>query len=166
VLTWLRTHVRGSDISLGSYEFGGIPLPFSSNSKPYQLLYKSAAPPGGLTTVTRTGHSAASAVPSNSNVRKYDSSCSSVARCPHCGSPRTFEMQLMPNLVYIAEKALGLGQREGNEEMELGWATVWCFVCSADCLDARASPGGADSDCEGLDWQGWREEIALVELED
>ena len=65
-------------------------------------------------------------------------------------------MQLMPNLVNILEQQL---DTKGGEE--LGWATVWCFTCSADCLDASSG-----SDEGGLDWQGWREEVAMVELED
>jgi pre-rRNA-processing protein TSR4 len=136
------------------YEFKGTPLPFQAKSKPYQLLFSKSAAPGGLTTVTRTAHATPAA---SQDIRRYDETCSKVDRCIHCQSPRTFEMQLMPNIVNILE-----AQLDGKAGEELGWATVWCFTCSADCLDAPNE--GSDED--GLDWQGWREEVAMVELED
>lgn len=72
----------------------------------------------------------------------------------------------MPNLVTIVEKSLQSNRPAGKTDKELGWATLWCYVCSADCLDARADGNDLDDDGKQLDWQGWREEIALVELED
>lgn len=84
----------------------------------------------------------------------------------------------MPNLVYLLEKALNKGgtSAQGQEgemdsegEKELGWATVWCFTCSSDCLDAQNGGDGdgqGEEDGERLDWVGWREEEAMVELED
>lgn len=72
----------------------------------------------------------------------------------------------MPNLVTIVEKSLQSKNSAIKPDKELGWATLWCYVCSADCLDARADGNDLDDDGKQLDWQGWREEIALVELED
>ena len=69
----------------------------------------------------------------------------------------------MPHLCSIVERDLNKCKTEKGQEKELGWATLWCFVCSADCLEARDTDIGMD---ESLDWQGWREEIALFELED
>ena len=138
------------------YEFFGTPLPFSAKSKPYQLLYTSAPSPGSLFGVTRPAHSATEAAPGY--FKRYDKTCSALPKCPYCQSARTFELQLMPNLLSVLERDLSRGAAEEETERELGWATVWCFVCSADCLDAQEAGGS-------LDWQGWREEIALVEIE-
>lgn len=133
------------------YEFRGTPLPFQAKSTPYQRLFGNSAGPAPGTVVGRSAH----AVSGSTDVRRYDEACSKVDKCPHCQSRRTFEMQLMPNLVNILEAQLDMKAGE-----ELGWATVWCFTCSADCLDAK------EDSQEGLDWQGWREEVAMIELED
>lgn len=144
------------------YEFGGIPLPYSGKSKPYSLLWTSTPAPGQSSAVTRATYAPQQQQPT---FKRYDTSCRNVPRCPHCNSARTFEMQLMPNLVTIVEKSLR-SQSSKEAEKELGWATLWCFVCSADCLDARDGQAHLDDDGKQLDWSGWREEIALVELED
>lgn len=76
----------------------------------------------------------------------------------------------MPNLVNIVDSALRCSgsntidrdTKAQASDAELGWATVWCFVCSADCLGNQVDNDDQDS----MDWQGWREEAALVELED
>jgi hypothetical protein len=68
----------------------------------------------------------------------------------------------MPHAVSVTERALDKDQADEKKQKELSWATLWCYVCSADCLDADADKEQE----EGLDWKGWREEIALVELED
>lgn len=76
----------------------------------------------------------------------------------------------MPNLVNIVDAALRdtgakdivSGAEAQASDAELGWATVWCFVCSADCLANDIDTNDKDS----MHWQGWREEVALVELED
>lgn len=146
-----RLEASDSQEQIVRYEFKGTPLPFQAKSKPYKLLYSSNMPAGGWTVVGRSGHTSSD----HQGVRRYDESCSQVDRCIHCQSPRTYEMQLMPNLVNLLERHLDAKAGE-----ELGWATVWCFTCSADCLDASR-----DSQ-DNLDWQGWREEVAMVELED
>lgn len=145
------------------YEFAGTPLPFSAKSEPYRTLYTDAtAMPGANVTVSRAAHAANAQPGAAQGVKRYDPTCSKVARCSFCGSRRTFEMQLMPNLVTILERAAGSGTASPGT-VDFGWATVWCFTCEADCMDAKASDNGAESH---LDWQGWREEVALVELED
>lgn len=145
------------------YEFGGIPLPYSGKSKPYNTLWTSAPLPGQSSAVTRASYAPQSQQPT---FKRYDTSCRNIPRCVHCNSQRTFELQLMPNLVTIVEKSLQSNRPAGKTDKELGWATLWCYVCSADCLDARADGNDLDDDGKQLDWQGWREEIALVELED
>lgn len=145
------------------YEFAGTPLPFSAKSEPYRTLYADAAAmPGANVTVSRAAHAQPGAA---QGVKRYDPTCAKVDPCTFCGSRRTFEMQLMPNLVTILERAAaGSGTTTAEAAaFDFGWATVWCFTCEADCMDAKAAEDEARS---VLDWQGWREEVALVELED
>lgn len=144
------------------YDFGGTPLPYSGKSKPYNLLWTSGPAPGQSSAITRAAYAPQQQQPS---FKRYDTTCRNIPRCPHCNSSRTFEMQLMPNLVTIVEKSLQDRQTKG-EEKEVGWATLWVFVCSADCLEARQGQEDLDDDGKPLDWLGWREEVALVELED
>jgi pre-rRNA-processing protein TSR4 len=159
-----RLETGGAPEQVIRYEFGGIPLPYSAKSKPYNLLWASTPAPGQSTAVTRGAYAPQA---QQSGFKRYDARCSNIPRCPHCNSKRTFEMQLMPNLVTIIEKGLAQGVNPGKDsQQELGWATLWCFTCSADCLEAAEGTHGRDEDGNQLDWQGWREEVALVELED
>lgn len=157
-----RLEVSDAAEQVVRYEFGGVPLPYSGKSKPYNLLWTSSPAPGQLSAVTRAAYAPHTQQP---QFKRYDTSCRNIARCPRCDSKRTFELQLMPNLVNIVERSLQAQSTKAGEQ-ELGWATVWCFVCSADCLDGREIQSDVDEDGERLDWQGWREEVALVELED
>lgn len=158
-----RLEAGGAAEQVVRYEFGGVPLPYSGKSKPYSQLWTTAPLPGQTSAITRAQYAPQSQQPA---FKRYDSSCRNVPKCTHCNSSRTFELQLMPNLVTIIEKSLQSQSMKGKSEGELGWATLWCYVCSADCLDARGDGEDLDEDGQQLDWQGWREEVALVELED
>lgn len=70
------------------YELGGQPLPFSAQGEVFNALWPKKA----------------AVSPSH---RKYDTS--RVPPCEACGGPRTFELQLMPNLVNTlrAERIIG-----------------------------------------------------------
>ena len=100
------------------YERSGRPLPFCGKGAAYDLLFA-------------TGE------------YKEDK----IANCQQCGSRRTFELQIMPQLVTILSESGPLKDRE--EELELGWATVWCYFCAADCES-----------------QEWQEEVAVVQYEE
>ncbi|KAK4699368.1 pre-rRNA-processing protein TSR4, partial [Phenoliferia sp. Uapishka_3] len=124
------------------YGHASIPLPFSSLSPSYSLLFPST---------------------SSSPLGSYDPS--RVPRCRHCGSDSTFEYQLMPALVAILMK-LDLsyptkevpgskGKDQDTTIMEhdgVEFATVMIFACVCECVDS----GGEES---------WREEQVSIELE-
>jgi pre-rRNA-processing protein TSR4 len=108
-----------STLTMGrfSYDFGSIPLAYSSSSPSYQLLFPSAS---------------------------YNPSV--IPRCPTCSSPRTFELQLMPALVGTLNRnstvagstALVFGEAVSAEEGvmkedALDWATAGVFVCRNEC---------------------------------
>lgn len=76
------------------YEMGGQPLPFSAQGDLYKQLWPASQNANGAgTAVSRGNHAVAAA----SSRPSYDPS--RVPPCPTCGSKRTFEFQLMPNLV-------------------------------------------------------------------
>ncbi|WFD45935.1 hypothetical protein GLX27_000562 [Malassezia furfur] len=133
------------------YEFDGVPLPFTGLGSVYRQLW-----------------------PAN----KYDGS--KVPPCPHCGAPRVFEVQLMPNLANLlraeqlkhrtslaagaddetrrrAEIASTLGievEKAGDgSALPTGivWSTAIVFVCSKDCSQN--------------DGEGWAEEWVAVQFE-
>jgi hypothetical protein len=151
------------------YERGGKPLMSRSDDDVYSLLFLStrsnnvssySLPPGSQSTVTRSVHAHTSAPPLSSQQHHYAPE-RGVPICGSCGAARTFEFQLMPNLVGELERASLTGGDEeekdneggGDEEVEFGWTTALVFVCSNDCL-----PEGSD--------RGWREEVVLVQLDD
>ena len=119
-----------------SYAHSTTPLPFSSLSSSYTLLFPS-------TTSTPLGAYEPSRIP----------------RCRHCGTASTFEYQLMPTLVASLAKVGLVGKKKGGvkgkvahlEEDGVEFATVIVFACLAEC--------GEDED------EAWREEQVCVELE-
>lgn len=133
-----RLYLTRSDVC--RYEYSGIPLPFSSLSPSYALLFPPTA---------------------SAPLGAYDPS--RIARCRHCGGPTTFEYQLMPHLVAL------LG-RNGHSVIEEGgkapgavtatvldadgveFATVMVFTCVRECVD-------------DLTEEAWREERVCIELE-
>ncbi|KAI9284782.1 programmed cell death protein 2 [Umbelopsis sp. AD052] len=99
------------------YEFGGSPLLFSNSDQAAKSLIVSSSDGYGV----------------------YSNSQLPV--CPHCGSKRTFEFQLMPHMLsllsvtehaMIEEQTLDkTGKDQWNVGMEFG--TVMIFVCENDC---------------------------------
>jgi pre-rRNA-processing protein TSR4 len=74
------------------YELGGVPLPFCGSGIVYDKLWPQAS--RNATPVSRQAMAA-----SDKNGRTYTPSA--VPPCEACGGPRTFEVQLMPNLVNL-----------------------------------------------------------------
>ncbi|TFY61534.1 hypothetical protein EVJ58_g4453 [Rhodofomes roseus] len=145
------------------YELGGTPLPFASDAV-FDKLFP--APTGPPLPVTKPDFMVVPA-------QKRTYTPSSVPACPHCGGPRVFECQLMPNLINVLRastktdegkkklsdeerrqqvmkelKGEGAGGRVGME-----WGTCMVFSCQKDCSDEAAGS------C-------WREELVLVQWDD
>src|SRR6266566_3531003 len=127
------------------YDLGGIPMPFASDD-----LYKRLFPLStekSTTTVTRAAFNVQHPLPG----RGY--SPVSILACPHCGSRRIFEYQLMPNLINM----LGRGSDTEREDITttttdeqrkemvqrllkrdpdrrgMEWGTALVFTCEKDC---------------------------------
>ena len=72
-----------------------------------------------------------------------------IAPCAYCGGARTFELQLLPQLLYF------LGVQNETDNDSLDWATIAVYSCAASCNNG----GGSGSSCEG-----YAEEFAWVQL--
>ncbi|KAL1667913.1 programmed cell death protein 2 [Schizophyllum commune] len=147
------------------YELGGTPLPFASDAVYDQLF---PTPKETSITVTKADFKVTPPV-------KRSFEPSSVPACPHCGGPRVFECQLMPNLINILRE----GQKEGakdakdaearRKEIEqtlkggkdpnargMDWGTCMVFSCEKDCCVGEE--GKEAKDC-------WREELVLIQAD-
>ncbi|KIO25840.1 hypothetical protein M407DRAFT_243928 [Tulasnella calospora MUT 4182] len=84
------------------YELSGVPLPYHNDSV-YKKLF--APTPSTVYNVTRPSQHATTG-------RSYDPSW--IPKCTGCGGPRTFEAQLMPNLITVLKRAEEEGGGEGD----------------------------------------------------
>jgi len=159
------------------YDLSGVPLAYTEDSV-YKRLFPIPPPePGSQTTLTKS----AFAVRDTNNARKPTYDPSVVAACSSCSGPRTFEFQLMPNLINILHplaksdgngktkkvseeerkkelaRMLGDGgnvKGEGEEEhLSMGWGTCMVFSCVSDCCLLDGKEGKT----------GWYEEEVLVQ---
>ncbi|KAI9440483.1 programmed cell death protein 2 [Lactarius indigo] len=126
----------------------------------YKQLFPLLPGKSGLATVTKSVFN----VQCPSPRRGYDAT--SILSCPHCGSRRVFECQLMPNLINVlgagssADGDRGATTDEERKEVVrkllkgeaqgrgMEWGTILVFSCEKDC-------------CLGPDV--WSEELALVQ---
>lgn len=116
----------------------GQPLPYTANGSAFSTLWRRAA------ATTEDG----------SDKRVYDES--SVPACAGCGAARTFELQLMPQLVSKLSESGLLKKKE--DELELSWASAWVLTCARDC--------GMPKDDVSLPGETWQEEVVLLQFED
>ncbi|KAI0272649.1 programmed cell death protein 2 [Gloeopeniophorella convolvens] len=146
------------------YELGGAPLPFASDDL-YKRLFPLSSAGSGVTNVTK----AASDVQQTLIRRGYDPS--TVPPCPHCGAPRVFECQVMPNLINIMSGDSNTDSRDGpttDEQRQeqvrkllkgetdgrgMEWGTILIFSCERDCC---LGPGNREKQ------EAWNEELVFV----
>ncbi|OCH91034.1 hypothetical protein OBBRIDRAFT_792748 [Obba rivulosa] len=146
------------------YDLGGTPLPFASDA----IFDKLFPVPQGLPPPVTKAAFAVSRAPR----RTYTPDA--LPHCVHCGGPRVFECQLMPNLINVlarpgAERtAEAERKKETDEERRaavmralkgegegegtgMEWGTCMVFTCKGDCAGERGT---------------WREEVVLVQWDD
>ncbi|KAK5625239.1 hypothetical protein RRF57_000955 [Xylaria bambusicola] len=111
------------------YEFGGVPLLYSKTDAVGKAL--AASQPDGVgVTVTSGG------------------GVKGIPRCPNCGGPRTFEVQLCPHAITELEA----------EELSLegmDWGTIIVGVCERDCQTRGVDEGqvGYLEEWAGVQWE-------------
>ncbi|KAI0506494.1 programmed cell death protein 2 [Xylaria bambusicola] len=111
------------------YEFGGMPLLYSKTDAVGKAL--AASQPDGVgVTVTSGG------------------GVKGMPRCPNCGGPRTFEVQLCPHAITELEA----------EELSLegmDWGTIIVGVCERDCQARGVDEGqvGYLEEWAGVQWE-------------
>ncbi|KAH9036316.1 programmed cell death protein 2 [Lactarius pseudohatsudake] len=144
------------------YDLGGIPMPFADDDV-YKQLFPLLPGTPGLATVTKSVFNV------SSPRRGYDAT--SIPSCPHCGSRRVFECQLMPNLINILGTGSSAdGDRATTEEERkevvrkllkgeahghgMEWGTILVFSCEKDCCLGLGNKEKQDA---------WSEELALVQ---
>ncbi|TFK51694.1 hypothetical protein OE88DRAFT_1698786 [Heliocybe sulcata] len=141
------------------YDLGGTPLPFS-HDKTFDKLFPS--PTNNLISVTKGDFTV-------QTPQKRVYTPSALQKCPSCGGERTFECQLMPNLINIlntgeegAPKGK-LSEEERKKEVEkalknavgrrgMEWGTVMVFSCKNDCCPEKKG--------------NWAEELVLVQWDE
>ncbi|KAI1346487.1 programmed cell death protein 2 [Xylaria sp. FL0043] len=111
------------------YEFGGVPLLYSKTDAVGKALAPSQ-PEGVGVNVTSGG------------------GVKGMPRCPNCGGPRTFEVQLCPHAITELEA----------EELSLegmDWGTVIVGVCERDCQARGVEEGqvGYLEEWAGVQWE-------------
>jgi pre-rRNA-processing protein TSR4 len=143
-------------------------MPFASDEL-YRRLFQLTPEKFASTTVTR----AASNIQHPRPGRGY--TAASIPACPHCGSRRVFEYQLMPNLINIFGRGTDTGGKDvtttdeqrkeivqrllkrGPDGYGMEWGTALVFTCEKDCC---LGPGNKEK--EGA----WSEELVLVHWDD
>ena len=111
------------------YEFGGVPLLYSKTDAVGKALAPSQ-PDGVSVSVTSGG------------------GVKGIPRCPNCGDPRTFEVQLCPHAITELEA----------EELSLegmDWGTIIVGVCERDCQARGVDEGqvGYLEEWAGVQWE-------------
>lgn len=166
------------------YDLSGVPLPFASEGV-YKKLWvseKDIKPVPGAKVVATGGKESINAQGGGEEGRRvYDPSV--VPPCEACGSPRVFEMQVMPNLINVFREArkaqskaktktqtdeerraevarLLRGEEVAEEEGDMEWGTILVFSCVKDCCRVGAAGDGK----EWTDTQAaWKAEHVLVQ---
>ncbi|PWY99509.1 hypothetical protein BCV70DRAFT_201075 [Testicularia cyperi] len=112
-----RVSVEGRQVV--RYEFGGEPIPFHAKGVMYNTLWPKAndrkAVPGEQVAVTKSQFKTNAAI-QDAEGREY--SDSRIPACPACGGRRTFEAQLMPNLINLLkpDTIVGAAKEEDDDQ--------------------------------------------------
>ncbi|KAI0305953.1 programmed cell death protein 2 [Multifurca ochricompacta] len=145
------------------YDLHGIPIPFASDDL-YKQLFSLSLEESGSTTVTKAVFNVQQPLP----FRGYNAT--SLPSCPHCGSRRIFECQLMPNLINMVGRSSNTeGDEIATDEQRkevvrkllkgepdgrgMEWGTILVFSCEKDCC---LGPGNEEKQ------DAWSEELVLV----
>ncbi|CAL1714923.1 unnamed protein product [Somion occarium] len=139
------------------YDLGGTPLPFAHDAV-FDRLFP--VPRQAAVPVTKAEFKVVPAA----GKRIFDSS--SIPPCRHCGGPRVFECQLMPNLINVLKKPSDSGNvprkltdEERRKEVQqvlkrsvgeglMDWGTCMIFSCEKDCEASKSC---------------WAEELVLIQ---
>ncbi|OCF75505.1 hypothetical protein I204_04361 [Kwoniella mangroviensis CBS 8886] len=161
--------LEGSDGGLKQvlrYDFGGIPLPYSSQSPITRKLFSGCEKP--------LGKNQELDVDSLYNIDEKV-----IKRCEGCGGERTFELQLTPYLISLLKpdtisttgqegdkknaqeklteeerkkelqelaQKIKAGNADGNDEVEMEWGNIMVFGCENDCI-------GLNEEVVGVEWE-------------
>jgi len=139
------------------YDFGAVPLPYSSSSPLFKKLFPKA-PTRGV-----------SSEEEEVNLADYYTTAS-IPSCPHCKGKRVFEAQLVPPLINVLrpsalsttgtapepKPAAAMSEEErkaelarlakGEGEGEMEWGTIMVFSCEKDCV-------GITEEWVGVEWE-------------
>lgn len=108
------------------YEFGGAPLLYSKSDAVGHLF----------SSLHQTSNSKITTMHRQSNIPP----------CPHCLSPRTFELQLTPSTILELE-----AEETGMDGME--WGAVIVGVCTRDCALGGVGEVGYGEEWVGVQWE-------------
>ncbi|ORX82826.1 hypothetical protein BCR32DRAFT_292385 [Anaeromyces robustus] len=127
----------------------------------------------------------------NDEISKKYSNPKNIPRCEKCGALRTFEFQLMPNILSVLPTEKFLNKRKPHKNIHkikdinkisrsdlinqfdtgMEWGTVLVFTCSKDCdmdeIKKKNSNEGEEKEDDGM-WRedvSYYEELAVIEME-
>lgn len=118
------------------YEFGGSPLLYSDTDAIGLLFSPSPQSSNSKITTTHKRHTTNTTIPAPVPLPP----------CPHCTSPRVFELQLTPGAILELE-----ANETGMDGME--WGAVIVGVCAQDCALGGVGAVGYGEEWVGVQWE-------------
>lgn len=122
----------------------------------------------------------------NDEISKKYSNPKNIPRCEKCGAMRTFEFQLMPNILSVLPTEKFITKRKPRKNIHnlkdannisrsdlinqfdtgMEWGTILVFTCSKDCdIDEIQKHSSEDEDGMWREDISYYEELPVVEME-
>ncbi|KAI5299958.1 hypothetical protein KEM55_000803 [Ascosphaera atra] len=120
------------------YEYAGTPLLYTTDD-PVGKVFSSSSSHNGSSKIT--------------TVPAGGSKSSRIPRCPHCGSERVFELQLVPHAIAVLEEDRDIGLPGTKSETGMEWETIIVGVCAANCGPKAVGQLDYREEWVGVQWE-------------
>ena len=146
--------------AISSYQRQGSPLPYAKDGV-FDKLFPVPSPKS--TTLSKSAFTVSSAT---KPTYSPSSATDLIPPCPTCQSPRTFECQLMPNLINVLQHSSTTPESPQSDQERrttltkdlkggdgMSWGTAMVFSCEKDCCSVDDKEA---KEC-------WKEEVVVVQ---